>query len=314
MLLNNVCVLGGTGFVGSRLVTALHDAGRRVRVLSRRRERHRALRVLPNVKVVECDIHNPSVLAEQFQGMDAVVNLVGILNEHGSAGEDFRRVHVELTKKVVQASLDCGVRRLLHMSALHADAGRGTSVYLRSKGEAENHAHTFAGNRLAVTSFRPSVIFGPGDGLFGRFAALLRVSLVLPLACPDSKFAPVYVGDVIDVMCEALEDDATIDQHLDLCGPEVLNLREIVEYAARVMGKRRLIIGLPDWMSRAQAAVLERMPGKLFTRDNYDSLQTDSVCADTPPQPTRIGTVVPHYLARGSRDDLYQSWRRTANR
>jgi len=300
--------------VGSRLVTALHNAGKKVRVPTRRRERHRALLVLPNVQVVECDIHDPAVLAEQFQGIDAVVNLVGILNEHGPAGEEFRHVHVELTNKVVQASLDCGVRRLLHMSALHADAGRGTSVYLRSKGEAENNAHTFAGNRLAVTSFRPSVIFGPGDGLFSRFAALLRVSPVLPLACPEARFAPVYVGDVVDVMRKALEDEAAIDLHLDLCGPEVFSLHEIVVYAAQVMGKRRLIIGLPDWMSRAQAAVLERMPGKLFTRDNYDSLQTDSICADTPPQPTRVSTVVPHYLARGSRDDLYQSWRRTANR
>jgi NADH dehydrogenase len=314
MHLTKICVLGGTGFVGSHLVTALHDAGKRVRVLTRRRERHRALLVLPNVEVVECDIHDPEVLAEQFHGMDTVVNLVGILNERGPRGEEFRHVHVALTKKVVQACLDCGVRRLLHMSALHADAGRGTSLYLRTKGEAENHAHTFAGNRLAVTSFRPSVIFGRGDGLFGRFAALLRISPVLPLACPDARFAPVYIGDVVDVMCDALQDDATIDQHLDLCGPEVFRLREIVAYTAQVTGRHRLVVGLPDWLSRAQAAVLERMPGKPFTRDNYDSLQTDSVCSDTPPQPTRVSTVVPGYLAGRSRDDLYQSWRRTANR
>ncbi|MDH3450778.1 MAG: complex I NDUFA9 subunit family protein [Gammaproteobacteria bacterium] len=314
MHLTNICVLGGTGFVGSCLVNALHDAGKRVRVLTRRRERHKALLVLPKVEVVECDIHDPQVLAAQFREMDAVINLVAILNERGPKGEEFRHVHVELTKKVVQACLDCGVRRLLHMSALHADAGRGTSLYLRSKGEAENHAHTFAGNRLAVTSFRPSVIFGPGDGLFRRFAALLRISPILPLACPNARFAPVYVGDVVAVMCNALEDDGTIDQHFDLCGPEVFTLREIVAYTAQVIGRHRLIIGLPDWLSRAQAAVLERLPGKLFTRDNYDSMQTDSVCDKAPAQPTRVSTVVPGYLARGSRDDLYQSWRRTANR
>lgn len=314
MHISTVCVLGGTGFVGFRLVNALHDAGKSVRVLTRRRERHKALLVLPKVQVVECDIHDPEVLAVQLRDVDAVINLVAILNERGPRGEEFRRVHVELTKKVVQACLDCGVRRLLHMSALHADAGRGTSLYLRSKGEAENHAHTFAGNRLAVTSFRPSVIFGPGDGLFRRFASLLRISPVLPLACPDAKFAPVYIGDVVAVMRNALENDDTIDQHLDLCGPEVFTLREIVAYTAQVTGHHRLVIGLPDWMSRVQAAVLERLPGKLFTRDNYDSMQTDSVCDDAPPQPTRVSTIVPGYLAGGSRDDLYQSWRRTANR
>ena len=314
MHISTVCVLGGTGFVGSQLIAALHNAGKKVRVLTRRRERHRSLLVMPKVDVVQCDVHDPQALAAQFQGMDAVVNLVAILNERGPKGEQFRHVHVELTKKVVQACLDSGVRRLLHMSALHADAGRGTSLYLRSKGEAENHAHTFAGNRLAVTSFRPSVIFGPGDGLFNRFAAVLRISPVLPLACPNARFAPVYVGDVVGVMCDALQDETTIDQHLDLCGPEVFTLREIVEYTAQLSGKRRLIIGLPDWLSRVQAAVLERLPGQLFTRDNYDSLQTDSVCGDTRPQPTRVSTVVPSYLTRRSRDDLYQSWRRTASR
>lgn len=308
-------MLGGTGFVGERLCVALHDAGKHVRILTRRRERRRALLVLPRAEVVECDVHDPAVLAQQFQGMDAVVNLIGILNEsRGPKGEQFHRAHVELTKKVVQACLDCGVRRLLHMSALHADAGRGSSLYLRSKGEAENHAHTFAGQRLGVTSFRPSVIFGPGDGLFLRFAALLRISPVLPLACPDARFAPVYIGDVIATMRDALEDETTVDQHLDLCGPEVFTLREIVDYTVRVTGMRRLVVGLPDWLSRVQAAVLEHVPGKPFTRDNYDSLQTDSVCTDAAPQPTRVSTVVPGYLGNGSRDDLYQSWRRSAHR
>ncbi len=314
MHLSNVCLLGGTGFVGSRLTGALHDAGKRVRVLTRRRERHRALLVLPRAEVVECDIHNAEALAAQFQGMDAVVNLVGILNESGPRGTGFRHVHVELTSKVVQASLDCGVRRLLHMSALHADAASGRSLYLRTKGEAENLAHTFAGERLAVTSFRPSVIFGPGDGLFNRFAALLKLAPIMPLACPDARFAPVYVGDVVAVMRDALENEATVGRHLDLCGPDVFTLREIVEYTARTLGKRRLIVGLPDWLGRLQAAVLEHVPGKPFTRDNYDSLQTDSVCGDTPPQPTRVASIVPGYLTQRSRDALYQSWRRAANR
>jgi len=115
-------------------------------------------------------------------------------------------------------------------------------------------------------------------------------------------------------MRDALENEATVGRHLDLCGPDVFTLREIVEYTARTLGKRRLIVGLPDWLSRLQAAVLEHVPGKPFTRDNYDSLQTDSVCGDTPPQPTRVASIVPGYLTQRSRDALYQSWRRAANR
>lgn len=315
MHVNTICVLGGTGFVGSALVPALHDAGKHVRVLTRRRERHRELLVLPRVEVVEANVHDSLALRRQFDGMDAVVNLVGILNERGHKGDGFRFAHVELTKKVVQTCLDAGVKRLLHMSALHADAGRGSSLYLRTKGEAENHAHTFGGSRVAVTSFRPSVIFGPGDGVFNRFAALLRVLPVLPLACPHARFAPVYVGDVVRCFVAALEDEASFGQHIDLCGPEIFTLREIVSYTARVTGRRAWIIPLPDWASALQAQVLEYVPGKPFSRDNYRSLQTDSVCSgDTAPQPTPVGAIVPRYLTPPSKRDLFQRWRRDARR
>ena len=125
MHVSTVCVLGGTGFIGSRLVVALHDMGKKVRVLTRRRERNRHLIVLPRVEVVQCDIHDPRVLEEQLHGMDAVVNLVGVLNQFGDMS--FRKVHIELTQNLLQAALTNGTHRLLHMSSLHADAGRGTA-------------------------------------------------------------------------------------------------------------------------------------------------------------------------------------------
>ena len=314
MRINNVCVLGGTGFVGSALSCALHDTGRRVRVLTRRRERHRELLVLPRVELRQADVHDPETLKQALQGMDAVINLVGILNSRGKGRRSFREVHVELVKKVMRACLDQGVPRLLHMSALNADASRGSSRYLRSKGEAENHVHTFAGKRVAVTSFKPSVIFGPGDGLFNRFDRLLRLSPVLPLACPQARFAPVYLGDVVRCFVDALEDEATFDQHLELCGPEVFTLREIVAYTAALTGRHNLIVGLPNWLSRLQATVLELFPGPPFSRDNYDSLQTDSVCHGGASQPTRVSAVVPRYLRRASRDAQFQTWRQRANR
>ncbi len=296
MRVDSVCVLGGCGFVGSHLLARLSAAGKRVTVLSRHPQRHRELLVLPGLRLERADIHDRDQLAAHFAATDAVINLVGILNESGHDGEGFRRAHVELAQKVVDACRQQGVARLLHMSALHADES-GPSHYLRTKGEAENHVHNVAGSELAVTSFRPSVIFGPGDSFFNRFAGLLKYAPAMPLACADAKFQPVYVGDVADAFVNALENPQSVDQRIDLCGPEVFTLRQIVEYTAEVLGIRRLIVPLPDRLARMQAAVMEYVPGKPFSRDNYQSLQVDSVCGDgCEACPTGVRAVVPGYL------------------
>ena len=188
-----ICVLGGSGFVGLRVVSALAAEGHSIRVLTRRRERHRELLVLPTVEVIDADIHNPDDLKQYFAGQDTVINLIGILNEKRDNGKGFYHAHVELAQKVIEACMAQGVKRLLHMSALNADAATGSSYYLRSKGEAEQRVH--AAHGIKVTSFRPSVIFGPGDNFINRFAELLRITPgVFPLACGKSRFAPVYVG------------------------------------------------------------------------------------------------------------------------
>src|SRR5690606_20447992 len=133
------------------------------------------------------------------RGADAVINLVGILNEKGRDGSGFERAHVELTEVVIDACRSAGVSRLLQMSALNA--GRGQSHYLRTRGESEARVRA---SRLDWTIFPPSVIFGPGDGLYNRFAGLLRPLPVLPLACAGAKFAPVYVGDVVEAFARAV--------------------------------------------------------------------------------------------------------------
>ncbi|WP_070988348.1 complex I NDUFA9 subunit family protein [Halofilum ochraceum] len=314
MRIDSVCVLGGGGFVGWHLVTRLNNMGKHVRVITRRRERHKQLLVLPFVEVVEGDVHDPATLERLFADRDAVVNLVGILNEKGHRGEGFRHVHVDLSKKVLDACKKTGVKRLLHMSALGADQGNAPSHYLRTKGEAENHVHTFGQPDIAVTSFRPSVIFGRDDGLFNRFAALLKISPVLPLACPNARFAPVYVGDVAERMGDALEDRKTFGQRYNLCGPEVWALREIVAYIQRLKGWHRLVVPLPDRLARWQANVLEFVPGKPFSRDNYASLRIDSVCPEGATCPTPIEAVVPHYIGDENRQTRYQTLRRAARR
>lgn len=307
-----ICIFGGTGFVGSHLANALAKAGWRVRIPSRRRERHRDVLVIPTVDVVEANIHDEKELDALLSGCDAAINLVAILNARRRG--EFQRVHVELPRRIIQACLNAGVRRLLHMSALNADAQRGTSEYLRSKGLGEQVAIDSHCANLAVTVFRPSIIFGPGDHFFNRFAGLLRTAPVaLPLACPKSRFAPVYVGDVAAAFLGALRDYHSGGQRYDLCGPRQYTLEELVGYANQVLGTGRQIIGLSDPLSALMARLLGALPGKLMTYDNYLSLKTDAVCPQGAPSSfecqTPIEAVVPYYLGRKDQRSLYDAYR-----
>lgn len=310
MMHSKICILGGTGFIGSHLASLLTSLGYQVRILTRTREKHRSVLALPRVELIEADIHIPQVLTDQFTDIDAVINLVGILNEKKNDGSGFRHAHVELARKLIQSCEDTGVQRLLHMSALNADAQQGPSFYLKTKGEAEDLVHAAASEHFHVTSFRPSVVFGPGDSFFNRFAGLLRIApLFFPLACPDSRFAPVFVGNVAAAFAEALNNEHTYGRRYDLCGPEVYTLKQLVEYTAKSLGVHRTVIGLPPLLSRLQAQILERVPGKPFSRDNYLSLQVDSICHDNGLEQlgihsSTIDAVVPAYLTdRGSNSD-----------
>ncbi|MEO6697162.1 MAG: complex I NDUFA9 subunit family protein [Gammaproteobacteria bacterium] len=318
MRLRKICILGGSGFVGRHIAHTLIEQGYVVRIPTRRRERHRDLLVLPTLELIEADIHNPQTLAGLFKGCDAVINLAGILNEKGHDGSGFDFTHVQLPHKVVKACAASGIKRLLHMSALNADATHGPSHYLRSKGRGEDLVHNAPG--LRVTSFRPSVIFGPEDSFFNRFAKLLKITPVFfPLACPNARFAPVYVDDVAQAFCRALTEPASYGMRYDLCGPRVYTLRQLVEYTAHIIGVKRFILELSDRTSRLQARVFEYLPGKLFSMDNYRSLQKDSVCRGAVPlpfdlTPTPLEAVVPIYLAEQRSKTRYFDYRRAAGR
>ncbi|MGH8497138.1 MAG: complex I NDUFA9 subunit family protein [Gammaproteobacteria bacterium] len=298
-----ICVLGGTGFVGRRLVARLAGMGHRIRVPTRSRARNRRMLVLSTVTLVTEDVHDPATLERAFEGMDAVVNLIAILNERGRDGSGFRRVHTELAEKVIAACRAKSVHRLLHVSALNADAGKGPSLYLKTKGEAENALRERCGEALAWTIFQPSVIFGAEDSFTNRFARLLKLSPVLPLARPDARFAPVYVENVAHAIVQSIEDRATHRKTYELCGPRVYTLREIVEFLRRTLGIRRMVIGLPDSLSRLQAKVMDFVPGKPFSTDNYLSLTVDSVCRENglahfDIEPNSMEGIVPRYLNR----------------
>jgi NADH dehydrogenase len=276
-------VLGGTGFIGSEIVARLGGQGHEVRVLTRNPANHRDLRVLPSVSMVRADVHDEARLAHEFAGCDVVVNLVGILNESTfgrGSGAQFRKVHTELPQKVVRACRAAGVGRYLHMSGLRADSRRGPSQYLYSKGAAEDYIreHCAAGAPEFVI-FQPSVVFGPGDAFINNFARILKVTPgVLPLACAESRFAPVYVGDVAEAFVACLERRDVAGRTYQLCGPEVATLGDIVRRTAQILGLRRVVVPLPRPVARAQAALFDFVPGKPFSTDNFLSATLDSVC------------------------------------
>jgi NADH dehydrogenase len=264
-------------------------------------------------ELVGIDVFDQNALAAQLKDCDAAINLIGILNESGP-NKGFRRIHVELTNTLVDACHDAKVRRLLHMSALNADTTNGTSQYLRSKGEGESRVHTRGKAGMAVTSFRPSVIFGNDDSFINRFAALLRLPGPFPLACPQARFAPVYVGDVASAFCNSLDDPSTFGQRYELCGPGVFTLEEIERYIADMMGKRKRVIRLGDRLSQFQAHALELIPGKPFTRDNYLSMRLPSVCSEDGLgrlgiEPTPMSAIVPQFLQGQTRRGQLMSLR-----
>ena len=312
---NSICILGGTGFVGKYIASQLSSSGKHVRILTRNRNNHRDLLVLPNVELIEADVFDTAQLETHIKGMDAIINLIGILNEKQHNGDGFRKVHVDLPKSILGACLKLHIPRVIHMSALNADANLGASFYLRTKGEGENALHTFSSERLAVTSFRPSVIFGPGDSFLNRFAKLLKVTpFAFPLACANARFAPVYVGDVADRFVAALDDKSTYGKHFNLCGPKEYSLQQLLEYTATTLGLKKKVIGLPDFISKMQAHTLEWFPGTPFSIDNYKSLKIDSVCRQGEHEPTSLDMIVPSYLGNDNRQNEYDALRKIARR
>ena len=313
MLERTVVVLGGSGFVGRHVVARLAARGYPVVVPTRRRENARHLILLPTVDVVEADIHNAATLARLATGASAMINLVGILNE--AHGQTFARVHVDLVRELVAACQGAGVRRVLQMSALNADTA-GPSRYQRSKGEAEARVEA---SGLEWTIFQPSVIFGREDAFLNLFAKLMRHLPLMALARADTRFQPVFVGDVAACVVRALELPATIGRKYPLCGPDVYTLRELVSYVGKVTGNERPVVALGPALGRLQALVLEMLPGTPMSRDNLASMERDSVCGCEFPAvfdvvPTALAAVVPGYLAPDAARSRYDGYRTTGGR
>jgi NADH dehydrogenase len=306
-----IVLLGATGFVGHHLLPRLSAAGHDCLALSRYRMAVRELSIIPRVEVRQTDVHAPEKLAACLRGADAAINLVGILNEPGRKGKGFHKAHVELVERLIAACRAAGVRRFVQVSALNA--GKGKSHYLVSKGEAE--ARIRAASDLDATILQPSVIFGEGDSFFNRFAGLLKLAPVLPLACPDALMQPVWVGDVADAIVAVLADKSTFGRTLVLVGPRAYSLRELVTFTARASGSRCRILGLPDGLARLQGKVMDFVPGKPFSSDNYLSLQTPNTSEDNSLpelgiEPRSIESVVPAMLGASARQCRLDEFRK----
>jgi uncharacterized protein YbjT (DUF2867 family) len=301
-----VVVFGGSGFIGSHLLALLAQDGIPVLVPTRHAERARHLMTLPGVDVVEENIHDDATLRRLLAGRTAAINLVGILHASRAQpyGPEFRRAHVDLPRRIVEACAVAGVPRYLHMSALGANVD-GPSMYSRSKADGELAARSRS--EVAATIFRPSVVFGPGDHFLTMFAKLQRRLPIVPLACASAVFQPVYVGDVATAFLHALKDTHAAHHVYQLAGPDTYTLGELVRLAGRYAGCERPVIELPAMLARLQARVFELLPGEpILTRDNLDSMSVDNVldpalqdltAAALGIKLTPLAAVAPHYLA-----------------
>jgi NADH dehydrogenase len=298
MDVERICLVGGTGFIGRAVANQLSPRGVRLRILTRYDQAAAPVKLLPTVEVMTGDPYDDRDLVDALDDMDAVVNLVGILSE--GRGRSFRRAHVELPRRIAEACHKQGVQHVVHVSALGASPS-GPSEYQRSKAAGEEALRQAAGI-LPWTIFRPSLVFGDGDRSLNMFASLARMFPVIPLARAQARFQPVWVDDVARAICAAIGDTRSFGQAYELCGPRAYALEDLVRYAASLVGRAPRIVALGDGLATFQAAIFERLPGKLITRDNLRSMSVDNVCGCAFPevfgfQPAALEAIMPQYLA-----------------
>lgn len=301
-----VTIYGGSGFVGRHLVRALAKRGWRIRVAVRRPDlagHLQPLGVVGQIMPVQANLRFPESVARAAEGASAIVNLVGIL--HQSGAQTFEAVQAGGADTVAKAAKKEGAR-LVHMSAIGADKN-SDSNYGRTKALGEQAA--FAAKRDAVV-VRPSIVFGPEDGFFNRFASLARISPFLPLiGGGNTKFQPVFVGDVAEALAKAVEGEARGGEIYELGGPEVMSFRELMDVTLGEINRKRLLVPLPWTVARLQAFFMEFMPKPMLTRDQVTMLETDNVVSAQAIaerrtleglgiNATAMGAILPSYLWR----------------
>jgi len=298
-----VTIFGGSGFIGRHLVLRLARRGARILVITRNPERTRYLQPMGNFGQIASawvDLRSEEALARVLAQASDVVNLIGILHERGH--QTFQALHAELPGRIARAANAAGAARMVQMSALGANA-QSVSAYARTKAAGEDAVReAFPG----ATVFRPSVVVGPEDGFFNRFAEMARFSPVLPLfGGGQTRFQLVYVGDVADALVAALQREDAPGQTYELGGPEVYTFEQCLRYMLEVIGRRRWLVSIPFNLAEVQARFLEWLPSPPLTRDQVELLKSDNVVSEGAltlrhlgVTPTPIELVVPDYLVR----------------
>ena len=295
-------VFGGSGFIGRYVVKRLAQKGYIVRVAVRDPVGAEFLKPMGTVGQIVplfASVTNEATVHRAVEGADLAVNLVGILAER--AKDEFRQVHVEGAERIARLAAGAGVLRLVHVSAIGADPA-SPSRYGASKAAGE------AAVRQAypgATILRPSIVFGPEDQFFNRFAWMAQMFPVMPVIAGDTRFQPVFVGDVADAVMAALGRADTVGGVFELGGPRVWSFREILAYVLAQTARRRPMLTVPMGLARLQARLAELLPSKPFTRDQLLMLQQDNVVAAGLPGlpelglvPTPVELIVPSYISR----------------
>lgn len=301
-----VTVFGGSGFIGTYLVQKLARAGYRVRVAVRRPDlagHVRPLGAVGQVQPIQANLRYPDSVRRAVEGADIVVNLTGVLAEAGK--QKFRAVHTMGAKTVAEAAAQAGVSTLVHMSALGADK-EAASAYARSKALGEEEVMKAFPKAVIV---RPSIVFGPDDGFFNLFGTMARLSPVLPLIGGDTKFQPVYVGDVAEALFRAATGQVKTGQTYELGGPETETMKQLLQRLLKVIGRKRILLPIPFGLASLMGSVLGLLPWKILTRDQVTQLQSDNVVSSQAVrqkrdidafgiEPAAMDAILPTYLWR----------------
>lgn len=316
-----VTIFGGSGFVGRHAVRALARDGWRIRAASRRPDLAGHLQpmgAVGQIHAVQANLRFPASIAEAVTGADVVINSVGVLASTGK--QTFDAVHDEGAREVAKAAKSAGAKTFIHVSAIGADA-QSNSRYARSKAEGERAVlEEFPG----AVILRPSIVFGPEDEFFNRFAAMAQMSPFLPLiGGGETRFQPVYVGDVAAAIKAVVDGKAKPGTIYELGGPEVLSFRELLERTMTYADRSRFFLRLPFWAAKLQAIATSPLPNSLrpVTLDQIRLLQRDNVVSKKAiddgrtlaglgiTQPHTIEAIVPGYLERFKRKGQYASYR-----
>lgn len=302
-----VTVFGGSGFLGRHVVRALLKRGWRVRAAVRRPDLAGHLQPLGMVgwvQPIQANLRYRWSVDRAVDGADAVVNLVAVLAPSGR--QTFDSVHVFGARAVVEASRAAGLKAITHVSAIGADA-ESPSDYGRTKAAGEEAVFETLPDSVVM---RPSIIFGPEDNFFNRFAGMARMSPALPLiGGGKTRFQPVFVGDVAAAIADSVEGRARPETIYELGGPEIETFRDCMEIMLKEINRKRLLVPLPWGVASALAAVLQRLPGKLLTGDQVRQLKVDNVVSQAAidenrtidsfgVKPTSLAAILPTYLSQ----------------